>query len=115
MKTPYPPIEKKRPFRLAPNIADYERACAEFSWARAESLLSGLPGGKWNIAHEAIDRHVAAGLAERTAIRWLGRTGAIREYSYAGLAELTSRFASGLRRLGVGRGDRVRKALACRR
>jgi acetyl-CoA synthetase len=107
MKTPYPPIEKKRPFRLAPNIADYERACAEFSWARAESLLSGLPGGKWNIAHEAVDRHAAAGLAERTAIRWLGRTGAIREYSYAGLAELTSRFASGLRRLGVGKGDRV--------
>jgi acetyl-CoA synthetase len=70
-------------------------------------LLSGLPGGKWNIAHEAVDRHAAAGLAERTAIRWLGRTGAIREYSYAGLAELTSRFASGLRRLGVGRGDRV--------
>jgi acetyl-CoA synthetase len=66
-----------------------------------------LPGGKWNIAHEAVDRHAAAGLAERTAIRWLGRTGAIREYSYAGLAELTSRFASGLRRLGVGKGDRV--------
>jgi acetyl-CoA synthetase len=70
-------------------------------------LLSGLPGGKWNIAHEAVDRHVAAGLAERTAIRWLSRTGAIRDYSYVGLAELTSRFASGLRRLGVGRGDRV--------
>jgi len=37
----------------------------------------------------------------------LGRKGDRRDYTYGELGEATSRFASGLRRLGVGRGDRV--------
>jgi acetyl-CoA synthetase len=37
----------------------------------------------------------------------LGRHGDIEDYTYAELAEATSRFASGLRNLGVGKGDHV--------
>ncbi|MFZ0013347.1 MAG: acetate--CoA ligase [Acidimicrobiia bacterium] len=102
----YSPIERKGPFRLRPNMGDYESARSSFSWETAESLLDGLPGGRWNIAHEAVDRHVASA-GDRTAIRWLGRKGDYKEYSYAELAEASSRFASGLRGLGLGRGDRV--------
>jgi acetyl-CoA synthetase len=60
-----------------------------------------------NIAHEAIDRHADGDTGHRVAIRWLGRHGDIEDYTYAELAEATSRFASGLRNLGVGKGDRV--------
>ncbi len=46
-----------------------------FTWEAARATLDGLPGGGLNIAHEAVDRHVAAGFGEQLAIRWLGREG----------------------------------------
>jgi acetyl-CoA synthetase len=93
--------------RVAPNLARYEDACRDFSWEAVRGELSGLPGGALNIAHEAVDRHVACGRGEQVALRWLGRDGAHRDVTYAELARLTSRFAAALRALGVGKGDRV--------
>ncbi|MFP3915424.1 MAG: acetate--CoA ligase [Actinomycetota bacterium] len=107
MESRYTPITKTGPFRLRPNLEDYERTRAGFSWDDARSALSGTPEGKWNIAYEAIDRHATGETCDRTAIRWLGRKGDVRHYSYLELAEATSRFASGLAELGVGKGDRV--------
>ena len=73
--------------RVAPNLDDYARACAEFSWDAARRELDGLPGGRGlNIAHEAVDRHVAAGRGDRLALRWLGKRGSVEDYTYADLA-----------------------------
>ena len=95
-------------WRVAPNLGDYARACAEFSWDAARRELDGLPGGLGlNIAHEAVDRHVAAGHGDRLALRWLGKRGGVEDYTYRHLQQLTSRFANVLRTLGVGRGERV--------
>jgi acetyl-CoA synthetase len=94
--------------RIAPNLGDYTRACAQFSWARARDELDGLPGGLGlNIAHEAVDRHAAGTRREHLALRWLGKKGEVEDYTYARLAVLTGRFANVLRSLGVGPGDRV--------
>ena len=94
--------------RVAPNLPDYARACAEFSWDAARRELDGLPGGLGlNIAHEAVDRHVAAGRGDRLALRWLGKRGRVEDYTYGHLQVLTSRFANVLHALGVGRGERV--------
>jgi len=79
-----------------------------FSWEEVRSReLSGLPSGGLNIAHEAVDRHAAGARADRLALRWLGRDGAVRDFTYRDLARDTSRFANLLQSLGVGRGDRV--------
>ncbi|WP_027256077.1 AMP-binding protein, partial [Leisingera aquimarina] len=75
-------------------------------WAGTEKLVSGLNGGL-NIAHEAADRHVAAGYGAQTAIRWLGKDGSRRELSYAELVALSSKFANLLRTHGLQRGDSV--------
>jgi len=92
----------------APNMADYATTCAGFSWAAARAALDGLPnGGGLNIAHEAVDRHLAHGRGGRLAMRWLGADGGSRDYSYADLAAATARFANVLRSLGVGKGERV--------
>lgn len=91
----------------APNLADYSRACAEFTWAKARAELDGLPGGGLNIAYEAVDRHVVAGRGQKVAIRWIGKDDRIETISYAELKALTSRFANVLQSLGVGAGDRV--------
>ena len=94
--------------RVTPNLANYARGRAEFSWRGARAALDGLPGGRGlNIAHEAVDRHLAHGRGEHVALRWLGKRGDTVDYTYASLAELTSRFANVLRSLGVGPGERV--------
>jgi acetyl-CoA synthetase len=101
-------------FTVAPNLGDYERVRATFSWAEARRDLAGLPGGGLNIAHEAIDRHAAGPRGGHLALRWLGRHGEVEDYSYGRLQELTNRFANALAGLGVAPGDRV-YALAGRR
>ena len=88
-------------------LVTHPATAADFSWDMARTELAGLPGGGLNIAFEAVDRWVAAGLGERTALRWLGKNGERREFSYADLARLSNRFAHLLERLGVNRGDRV--------
>jgi acetyl-CoA synthetase len=40
-------------------------------------------------------------------VRWLGKKGEVEDYSYAGLRDLSNRFANVLRSLGVGPGERV--------
>ncbi|MEU1908500.1 acetate--CoA ligase [Streptomyces hygroscopicus] len=92
---------------VTPNLADYDRARAGFTWSRARSALAGLPGGGLNIAHEAVDRHVHHGGGEKCALCCVARDGAVRTVTYAALARRTARFANVLRALGVGRGDRV--------
>ena len=73
----------------APNLVDYEAARAGFSWEAARAELEGLPGGGLNIAWEAVDRQALAGLGEAVALRWLGRNGERRDFTYAGLADHT--------------------------
>jgi acetyl-CoA synthetase len=103
------PIRKTpRDLRVPPNLADYAREAASFSWDAARLELDGLPGGRGlNIAHEAVDRHAAGVRGARDAIRWHPRRGPAQALSYAALAELTSRFANLLGELGLRRGERV--------
>jgi acetyl-CoA synthetase len=105
----YPPIIKA-PARPActPNLVDYDAVRAGFDWADARELLDGLPDGRGlNIAHEAVDRHAGGPRADRIALRWLGKTGVRRDFTYRKLAAETNRFANALAGLGVGPGDGV--------
>ena len=93
--------------RPAPHLPDPAAAAARFRWDDARALLDGLPAGGLNIAHEAVDRHLAHGRGDRTALRWIGKAGARRDFSYAGLAAASNRFANALVTLGVQPGERV--------
>ncbi len=93
---------------VAPNMPDYEAACAAFTWDEARARLDGLPGERGlNIAHEALDRHVARGHGDRIALRWLGKHGERVELSYRRLTEESCRVANTLSGMGIGPGDRV--------
>ena len=93
---------------MAPNLPDYETERRRFSWTLARAELEGLPQrGGLNIAHEAVDRHAAGPRSTVVALRWLGRDGTRRDYTYADLSQLSNRFANVLRGLGIARGDRV--------
>jgi acetyl-CoA synthetase len=91
-----------------PNLVDYDATCRSFSWDAVRAELAGLPNGRGlNMAHEAVDRHAAGEGRARVALRWLPRQGQPVDVSYGELRELTNRFANLLKRLGVGKGERV--------
>jgi acetyl-CoA synthetase len=75
-------------------------------WGEARRLVDGLGDGL-NIAHEALDRHIAAGHGGQTAIRWLGKDGGYQDLSYADVNELASRFANVLIDHDLQKGDSV--------
>jgi acetyl-CoA synthetase len=63
-------------------------------------------GGKLNYVVNAVDRH-APTIPARTAITWEGEEGDTRSLTYAELLDQVGRLAAGLKKLGIGKGDRV--------
>lgn len=72
-----------------------------------EPYVAWFADGQLNAAANCLDRHVAAGRGEETALIWQGEDGRECTLSYAELLNLCSRAASALQRLGVAKGDRV--------
>jgi acetyl-CoA synthetase len=66
-----------------------------------------LPDGGLNIAHEAVDRHLKTGRRDKLALRWLAKTGEVRDFSYRDLAAQSNRFANVLSAAGIKEGERV--------
>jgi acetyl-CoA synthetase len=64
-------------------------------------------GGKLNVAHNCVDRHVAAGRGDKVAFHWEGEPGDTRTITYADLLDEVQRCANVLKSLGVAKGDRV--------
>ena len=90
-------------WQVTPNLVDYGATCAAFSWANVERELSGLSEGRaLNIAHVAIDRHAKGVMRDHLALRWFGKQGELRDFTFAELQRLTNRFANVLRGLGIG-------------
>ncbi len=95
-------------WKIPPNLIDYEQTCGRFSWDEAARGLKGLPGKHGlNIAYECVERQSLGPQRGHVALRWLGKQGETRDYSYGDLNLLSNRFANGLRGLGVRKGDRV--------
>ncbi len=64
-------------------------------------------GGRTNICHNAIDRHLASRADQRAVTYISTETGASANFSYRELHREVNRCAAVLQSLGVGRGDRV--------
>jgi acetyl-CoA synthetase len=64
-------------------------------------------GGKINIIHNAIDRHVKTWRKNKLAIIWEGEPGDHRTFSYHALDREVSKFANVLKSMGVRKGEIV--------
>ena len=108
-RTVWKPIKKfSQSCDVQPNLTNYFKTCADFSWEALRLELDGLPNQKGlNIAHEAVDRHANGPFRDRVAMRWLGKDGARLNFTYNDLKQQTNRFANVLKQLSVGREDRV--------
>jgi acetyl-CoA synthetase len=112
------------------SMADYERLYEEADrdpetfWARIAAEIDWFEpwtkvlewdvpwakwfaGGKLNLSHNCLDRHVATWRRNKAAIIWEGEPGEIRTLTYQQLLSAVSRCANVLKSFGVGKGDRV--------
>ncbi|HEY8092710.1 MAG TPA: acetyl-coenzyme A synthetase N-terminal domain-containing protein, partial [Acidimicrobiales bacterium] len=123
----FPPPAGFKEASLVAGTFLYDEADADYQgfWARqAAALLDwseewvticewDLPysrwfvGGKLNVSHNCLDRHVQAGKGDKVAFYWEGEPGDTRVITYADLLDEVQRFANVLKGLGVERGDRV--------
>jgi acetyl-CoA synthetase len=104
----------------------YEDAAADYEawwtgWARKlewskpftkglewnEPFATWFADGELNASVNALDRHVNNGLASRVAFHYEGEPGDRWSVTYGELLDEVCRFANGLRKLGIKKGDRV--------
>ncbi len=119
-----PPPEFTAQANAQPGIyKEAERDYVAFwaSWARklewskefTKTLEWNEPFARWfgdgelNASVNCLDRHVRAGKGDKVAYYYEGEPGDRRIISYKQLLEDVCRFANGLRKLGVKKGDRV--------
>ncbi|MGH7727227.1 MAG: acetate--CoA ligase [Vulcanimicrobiaceae bacterium] len=72
-----------------------------------EPFAKWFLGGKLNASVNCLDRHVRAGKGNRVAYYFEGEPGDRWTITYGQLLEQVCRFANGLRKLGIKKGDRV--------
>jgi acetyl-CoA synthetase len=64
-------------------------------------------GGKVNIVHNCLDRHVKTWRKNKLALLWEGEPGDQRSFSYHALNREVCKFASVIKAMGITKGDRV--------
>ncbi|AGG08165.1 MULTISPECIES: acetate--CoA ligase [Dehalococcoides] len=64
-------------------------------------------GGKLNMSYQCVDRHAKSWRKSKVAIYWEGENGDTQTISYSDLYENVNRYASVLKKLGIGKGDKV--------
>ena len=105
---PYAPIAKPTRWAVVPNLLDVESERTADFWERARARARRA-AGQPRPEHRPRGRRPARRRArsDHLALRWLGKSGDVRDYSYGDLAALTNRFANVLHDLGLGPGDLV--------
>ncbi len=63
--------------------------------------------GKFNIAYNALDRHIKSGRKNKLAYIWESEKGEVRKFTYFELYREVNRLANALKKMGIKKGDRV--------
>ena len=103
--------------RAGQDIEAYWAAKArQFEWfapwtqvvdSREAPFYKWFVGGRTNITHNAVDRHLATERRDRVALLYVNERGEERKVTYSELASEVNRMANALKKLGVRKGDRV--------
>ncbi len=110
-----PDPQRMRDEAAADPEAFWARIAGELDWFEPwTEVLDWQPphafwfaGGRCNIAHNALDRHLDTWRRHKVAVIWEGENGDRQLFTYAELAREVNRLANALRCRGIGKGDCV--------
>ena len=89
----------------ANNLDWFEKWNATLEWN--PPFAKWFIGGKLNASYNCLDRHIKNGLGDKIAIYWEAETGEGDTITYQQAYDAVNKFANGLKKLGVRKGDRV--------
>ncbi|MBS0578520.1 MAG: acetate--CoA ligase [Proteobacteria bacterium] len=92
---------------ISPNMGSYTQERDRFAWEPARTALRTGSRSGVNIAGVALDRHVAAGLGDHLAVRYIDRDWVRTDFTYDSLLRAANRCANALRGIGLTTGERV--------
>jgi len=75
--------------------------------SREAPFYKWFVGGRTNMTHNAVDRHLSAERRDRIALLYVNERGEEQKVTYAELAREVNKMANALKDLGVRKGDRV--------
>ena len=87
-------------------MENYEQTHAKFDWTDIEKQFSWYETGKMNMAYEAIDRHAESSRRDKIALYYSDST-RDEAITFEQMKERSNQFGNVLRRLGIGKGERV--------
>ncbi|ALS21523.1 MULTISPECIES: acetate--CoA ligase [Paenibacillus] len=99
-------IESIAPVSSSSNMKNYEEERAGFNWEAVEKTFTWSDTGKVNMAHEAIDRHADSTRRDKVAL-YYSDDRRDEKYTFLDMKLQSNRFGNVLRKLGIGKGDRV--------
>ncbi|MDY7001145.1 MAG: F0F1 ATP synthase subunit delta, partial [Thermodesulfobacteriota bacterium] len=86
----------------------YKKWDKVLEWDFKDPDIKWFIGGKLNVSHNCLDRHLADGRRNKAAIIWQGEPEEdVRVYTYQMLHTEVNKFANVLKKKGVKKGDRV--------
>ncbi|MFB4162862.1 acetate--CoA ligase [Alteribacillus sp. JSM 102045] len=88
------------------NLQNYEETVKTMDWKKVEDRFTWSKTGKVNMVYEAIDRHVEEGKGDKTAFIYTD-SNYEASYTFSDLKSLSCKFANGLKKYGIEKGDRV--------
>ena len=91
----------------ATEMIDWYEPYAQVLDESSKPFYKWFVGGKTNIAHNALDRHVKTWRKNKLALIWEGENGEQRTFSYYRLWQEVNKFANVLKSMGVKKGDTV--------
>jgi len=89
------------------DVAFYRQYDKVVDLSKGKQWAKWWVGGRMNIVHSCLDRHLDGGMNDKLAIVAEGEPGEVRKLTYGELDGQVCRLAGALRRLGVRSGDRV--------
>jgi len=93
--------------KVADELFWYEKNGLAFEEMPQPPYGRWFPGWKSNISYNALDRHVKGAKKNKVAFYWEGENGEKRTLTFNELYEEVNKFASSLKKLGIGKGDRI--------
>jgi len=93
--------------RLAKELISWKTPFTQVLDDSEAPFFKWFADGTLNASYNCLDRNIERGLGDKTAIVFEADGGEVTKITYSALLALVSKFANGLRSLGIGKGDRV--------